>query len=314
MENLVFCLNATIPIFLTLMLGYFFRRVGLFDAAFVSRLNKFVFQAALPALLFEDIASADFYTVWDTKMVIFCFTATFLSISISAGLSFFLKARDIQGEFIQASYRSSAAVLGIAIIQNMYGNAGMAPLMIVASVPLYNIIAVIVLSFFKPEGGRVDAATIRQTLKGIITNPIILGIFFGMAWSVLRLPMPKILSSTVSNLGRTATPLGMMAMGGALEFGKAFSRIRTSLFCSFLKLAGFELLFLPAAIRMNFTHDKLAAIVIMLGTATTSSCYIMAKNMGHEGSFTSGVVMLTTLLSSFTLTGWLFLCRSLGII
>ena len=52
MENLVFCLNATIPIFLTLLLGLFFRKIGLFDDAFVSRLNKFVFNAALPALLF----------------------------------------------------------------------------------------------------------------------------------------------------------------------------------------------------------------------------------------------------------------------
>ena len=63
MENLIFCLNATIPIFLTLMLGLFFRKIGLFDDTFVSRLNKFVFNAALPALLFLDIAKSDFYCV-----------------------------------------------------------------------------------------------------------------------------------------------------------------------------------------------------------------------------------------------------------
>ena len=62
MENLIFCLNATIPIFLTLMLGLFFRKIGLFDDTFVSRLNKFVFNAALPALLFLDIAKSDFYS------------------------------------------------------------------------------------------------------------------------------------------------------------------------------------------------------------------------------------------------------------
>ena len=67
MDNLIFCFNATLPIFFTLMLGYFFRRVGLYDDSFVSQLNKFVFKAALPALLFMDIAEADFYKVWDTK-------------------------------------------------------------------------------------------------------------------------------------------------------------------------------------------------------------------------------------------------------
>ena len=152
MENLIFCLNATIPIFLTLMLGFFFRKTGLFDEAFVSRMNKFAFKAALPALLFQDIAAMDIYSVWDTQMVLFCFFATLISILISIGFSFLLKPRDIQGEFVQASYRSSAAVLGIAIIQNMYGNAGMAPLMIVASVPLYNIMAVTVLCLFRPGG------------------------------------------------------------------------------------------------------------------------------------------------------------------
>ena len=148
MENLIFCLNATIPIFLTLMLGLFFRKIGLFDDTFVSRLNKFVFNAALPALLFLDIAKSDFYSVWNTKFVLFCFFVTLISIGISTGLSYLLKPRNIQGEFIQASYRSSAAILGIAIIQNLYGNAGMAPLMIIGSVPLYNVMAVITLSLF----------------------------------------------------------------------------------------------------------------------------------------------------------------------
>lgn len=313
-ENLFYCLNATIPIFLTLMLGVLFRKVHLFDDAFVSRLNKLVFQAALPALLFRDIATSDFYKAWDTKMVLFCFFVTLVSIFISLGLSFLLKTGEIQGEFIQASYRSSAAILGIAIIQNMYGESGMAPLMIIASVPLYNIMAVLVLSIFRPDRGSFDKAALVGTIKGILTNPIILGILAGLVWSLLRLPLPGILSSTIQNLGKTATPLGLMAMGGALSFRTAFSRPKAAIVCSAMKLMGFEILFLPLAIRAGFTDGTLVAIIIMLGSASTVSCYIMARNMGHDGSFTSGVVMITTLLSSFTLSFWLFLCRSLGVI
>lgn len=314
MENLVFCLNATIPIFLTLLLGLFFRKIGLFDDAFVSRLNKFVFNAALPALLFLDIAKSDFSSVWNTKFVLFCFFVTLISIGISTGLSYLLKPRNIQGEFIQASYRSSAAILGIAVIQNLYGNAGMAPLMIIASVPLYNVMAVVVLSVFKPDQGKLDGTVLKRTLKGIVTNPIILGIVAGTLWSLLRLPFPKILDSTVGNLAKTATPLGLMAMGGSLHFGKAFSRLKASVACTFMKLIGYEALFLPLAIRCGFTKDKLVSIIIMLGSASTVTCFVMAKNMGHEGSFSSGVVLLTTLFSAFTLTFWLFLCKSLGLI
>ena len=314
MENLVFCLNATIPIFLTLLLGLFFRKIGLFDDAFVSRLNKFVFNAALPALLFLDIAKSDFSSVWNTKFVLFCFFVTLISIGISTGLSYLLKPRNIQGEFIQASYRSSAAILGIAIIQNLYGNAGMAPLMIIASVPLYNVMAVVILSVFKPGQRKIDSTVLKRTLKGIVTNPIILGIAAGTLWSLLRLPFPKILDSTAGNLAKTATPLGLMAMGGSLHFGKAFSRLKASVACTFMKLVGYEALFLPLAIRCGFTKDKLVSIIIMLGSASTVTCFVMAKNMGHEGSFSSGVVLLTTLFSAFTLTLWLFICKGLGLI
>lgn len=171
MDNLIFCLNVTVPIFLTLLLGYFFRRIGLFDETFVNRMNKFVFVIPLPVLLFQDIAKIDIYEAWDPKMVLFCFAITSLSIMISVLLSRFLHPSDIQGEFIQASYRSSAAILGIAIIQNLYGNAGMAPLMIIASVPLYNVMAVVVLSVFKPGQGKIDGTVLKRTLKGIVTNP-----------------------------------------------------------------------------------------------------------------------------------------------
>ena len=314
MENLIFSFNATLPIFFTMLLGLFFCKIGLMDENFVKKMNQFVFTAALPALLFEDLSTVDFYRAWDTRFVLFCFFATLLSIGLTALLSFLLKDRSVQGEFVQASYRSSAAILGIAFIQNIYGDAGMAPLMIVGTVPLYNIMAVVVLSFMKPDRGKLDRRLLGKTLKGIVTNPILLGIAAGLAWSALRLPMPVILEKTVHNVAVLATPLGLMAMGGSLEFKKAQGQIRPAVAASLIKLVGLAALFLPIAVSMGFTQEKLVAILVMLGSATTVSCFVMAKNMGHEGTLTSSTVMLTTLGSAFTLTGWLFLLRTLGLI
>ena len=314
MENLIFCLNATIPIFLTLTLGLFFRKIGLFDDTFVSRLNKFVFNAALPALLFLDIAKSDFYSVWNTKFVLFCFFVTLISIGISTGLSYLLKPRNIQGEFIQASYRSSAAILGIAIIQNLYGNAGMAPRMIIGSVPLYNIMAVVVLSFFKPGQKGMDKALIKKTLIGIITNPIIIGIVAGLLWSALKLPMPVILHKAVSSIGGVATPMGLMAMGATFDIKKAFGKIKPTVIAAFIKLVGFVAVFMPLAVATGFRREKLIAILVMLGSTTTVSSYVMAKNMGHEGVVSSSVVMLTTMCSAFTLTGWLYIMKCFGLV
>lgn len=314
MENLIFSLNATIPVFLLMVLGLALRKIGWIDEAFASRMNKFVFRVPLPVLLFQDLATVDFYEMWDGRFVLFCFAVTFLGIVIAGLLSLLLKNRRIQGEFIQASYRSSAALLGIAFIQNIYGSAGIAPLMIIGSVPLYNIMAVTVLSFFSPERKKLDGGTVKKTWKGIVTNPIIIGILIGMLWSLLRLPLPEIAAKTVSSIGATATPLGLMAMGASFDFRKALGQKGPALAASFLKLIGFCAVFLPIAAAMGFRQEKLVAILIMLGSATTVSCYVMAKNMGHEGTLTSSVVMLTTLGSAFTVTAWLYILKSLRLI
>lgn len=312
MENLIFSLNATIPVFATMLLGWFFRHIGLMDEIFVKRLNRFVFQCALPVLVFQDLATVDFFEVWDTRFVLFCFLTTISCIALAAALSFLLKDKSIRAEFIQSSYRSSAAILGIAFVQNIYGNAGMAPLMILATVPLYNIMAVIVLSVGKPDRGKLDRKLLLTTLKGIVTNPIVLGIAAGMAYSLLRLPMPVILEKTVKNVAVLATPLGLMAMGGSMDLSKISAKWKPAAAASAIKLVGLAALFLPIAIQLGFREEKLIAILVMLGSATTVSCYIMAKNMGHEGNLSSGVIMLTTLFSAFTLTGWLYLLRVMG--
>ena len=314
MENLVFSLNATIPIFLLMVLGYVFRRTGVFSEALASGMNTFVFRITLPVLLFGDLAAVDFAEAWDTRFVLFCFCVTLVSIAAAAGISFLWKDRSIQGEFIQAAYRSSAAILGIAFITNIYGNAGMAPLMIIGSVPLYNILAVVVLSFFRPERGALDGALLQKTLKGVVTNPILLGIVAGLLWSALRIPLPAILQKTVTNLGSISTPVGLMAMGASFDPKKALGQRKPAVTAAVIKLVGFCTVFLPLAVLLGFRNEKLVAILVMLGSATTVSSYVMARSMGHEGTLTASTVMLTTLFSSFTLTFWLWLLRSLGYI
>lgn len=314
MENLIFSLNATIPIFLMMLLGMLFRKLGWMDEVFAAKMNKFVFLVPLPVLLFEQLATVDFSEVWDIKFILFCFVVTAISITISTLISLLWKDRSIKGEFIQATYRSSAALLGIAFIQNIYGTAGMAPLMIIGSVPLYNIMAVVVLSFFKPGQKGMDKALIKKTLIGIITNPIIIGIVAGLLWSALKLPMPVILHKAVSSIGGVATPMGLMAMGATFDIKKAFGKIKPTVIAAFIKLVGFVAVFMPLAVAIGFRREKLIAILVMLGSATTVSSYVMAKNMGHEGVVSSSVVMLTTMCSAFTLTGWLYIMKCFGLV
>ena len=314
MENLIFSLNATVPIFLLMVLGFALRKLGVIDDVFASKMNKFVFLVPLPALLFEDLSTVDFSQVWNMKFVLFCFGATLVSIALAAAVSFLWRDRSIQGEFIQASYRSSAALLGIAFIQNIYGNAGMAPLMIIGSVPLYNVMAVVVLSFFQPERKKLDRGVWKATLKGIATNPIILGIAAGLLWSALRIPLPSVLEKMVSDVGAAATPLGLMAMGASFDLKKAFGKAKPAVAASAMKLVLFAAAFLPAAVQLGYRGELLVAILVMLGSPTTVSCFTMARSMGHDGTLSAGAVMMTTVCSAFTFTLWLYLLRVLGFI
>lgn len=314
MEDLIFSLNATIPLFLTMVLGLLFRKMKLFNDSFLDGMNSFVFKVALPAALFNDLAGEDFFKIWDIKFVLFCFVVTLICISVSIVLAKCMKLGDETGEFAQASYRSSAGIMGIAFMENIYGNAGMAPLMIAAAVPLYNVMAVVILSIFKPNGGQLSKETVIKTLKGIITNPIILGIIIGMLWSILKLPRPGIMMKTVKYLANVSTPLGLMAVGASFEIGSVMGRLKPALIASGCKLVIWCAVFIPAAVMLGFTHEKLLAILVMLGSPTTVSCFIMAKNMGHKGTLTTNAVMITTLLSAFTLTGWVYLLRVMGLV
>ena len=315
MENLIFSLNATIPIFLVMVIGYILKNMKFLDEPFVKTLNSFNFKITLPVLLFRDIAGSDFLEVWDGKYVMFCFLVTLFCIAFTWIItSKVYHKKDQVGEFVQASYRSSAAVLGIAFIQNIYGTSGMAPLMIIGTVPLYNIAAVLILSFTGPESEGLHPAALKKSVKGILTNPIIIGIAAGMLASLFKVHFPAIISKTVNNIAVLATPLALIGLGAGFEGKKALAEIKPTLVCSFMKLMLWPALFLPAAAFLGFRDEKMVALLVMLGSPTTVSCYIMAKNMKHPGGLTSSVVVATTFLSSVTLTFWLYLLKSLSLI
>lgn len=315
METLIFSLNATIPVFLVMVIGYVLKQIKMLNGDFVKTLNTFNYKVTLPVLLFRDMYRADFYSAWDGTYVLYCFGVTLICIVVLWLLTAVLcKDKSLVGEFIQASFRSSNAVLGIAFIQNIYGNAGMTPLMILGSVPLYNMAAVMILSFTNPEGGGFDRKTLTKSLKGIATNPIILSIFLGMAASAIHLELPVIMAKTVDSVASLATPLALIGLGAGFEGRKAIKLLKPTALASFIKLILLPILFLPIAIALGFTTDKLVAVLIMLGSPTTVSSYIMAKNLNHEGALTSSVVVATTFFSSITLTAFLYLLRSLALI
>ncbi len=317
MESLIFSLNSTMPLFFIMILGYVLHRTGFLEDSFVASANKFVFKVALPVQLFRDIATTDIYASFDGKYVLFCALSTLSSILVIWVLAkLLLKDKHIVGEFVQACYRSSAAILGTAFIQNIYGTSGMSGLMILGSVPLYNIFAVLILTLESPSADAHAAMgdKIKASIKGIFTNPILIGIALGFVYSLLRLPMPTMASKTLSSLASLTSPLALLAIGAGFKGKAALGYLKPTAVATVIKLIVLPAVFLPIAFRMGFTNEKLVGLLVMLGSVTTPAGYVMAKQMGHEGVLTGSVCVTTTFFSALTLTFWVLLAHSLGYI
>ncbi|MEG0314087.1 MAG: AEC family transporter [Erysipelotrichaceae bacterium] len=307
MDNFMFSINATLPIFIVIVIGYLLKRYHVLDDGFVNAANRFNYQVTLPLLLFEDVANANIKDNFDLKYVLFCMIVTTICFwTIYFVAKMFIKDKSIIGAFVQASFRGSAAVLGIAFIMNIYGSVGMSPLMIIGAVPLYNIYAVFVLSMESNDG---EPHNLKQTLIRVIKNPILIGIMLGMFFSVFSVDMPVLADKVVHSFAVLASPLALIAIGAGFKGKEAITKLKPTIVATFIKLLLQPMIFLPIAIAMGFTGDKMIAILIMLGAPTTPSCYIMAKNMNNDEILSSSVVVMTTLLSSITLTMWIYFLR-----
>lgn len=315
MSDFLFSINVTLPIFLVMVIGWVLHQIGMLDEHFVTVANRFNFKVTLPFMLFRDIASVDIWEVFDLKFVLFCaIVSTTCFWSIWGLTKVFLKDQSMRGAFVQASFRSSAAVMGLAFISNIYGSSAMGPLMIIGAVPLYNIYSVIVLTF-EAEGELEEGkGKIKEAIVNIAKNPIILSIFAGLIVALLGIQFPMLVNKTINMVAQLATPLALIVLGAGFEGRKALAKIKPTLWASAIKLFFQPLVFLPVAAMMGYSGEKLIAILIMLASPTTPSCYIMAKNMNNDGVLTASVIVSTTLLAAFTLTFWIFLLRSFGLI
>lgn len=316
MENFIYSINVIMPIFLVMVIGYILKQIGMLNDNFVTVANKFNFKVTLPFMLFKDIAGVDIKAVFDIKYVLFCAIVSTICFWVVWGTAKLLvRDKTIRGAFVQSSFRGSAAVMGLAFIQNIYGSSAMGPLMIVSAVPLYNIFSVIVLTFEANDSTGIDKkAKIRQAGINICKNPIILSILAGLIVGLLGIQFPTLVNKTVSNVAQMATPLALITIGAGFEGRKALAKIAPTMASSMIKLVLQPLVFLPVAAWMGFSGEKMIAILIMLASPTTPSCYIMAKSMNNDEVLTASVIVTTTLMAAFTLTGWIFLLKTLGYI
>lgn len=314
-SNFVFSLGATLPVFAVMVLGHLLRRAGLLTHGFCHVGNQLVFHLALPAMLFRQIAGMGAGVLIHGPFVIFGAAASLLSVFlvwIPARL--FLRDKTEVGAFTQGAFRGNTALLGSVFLQSISGSTEYAPLIVLAAVPIYNVFSVIVLSLESGGRGKLDGKRVRQALTNVCKNPIILGIILALPFVIFGIPLPQMADKALASLSGMASPLALLVIGAEFRWEAAVKKLSPTLWAAAVKLLLLPGTMLPLAAALGFRGEPLIAYLVMFGTPTAVSSYIMAENMGNDGVLANGIVASTTVFSAVTLTGWIFLLRTLNLI
>lgn len=328
MENLLFTLNAILPIILPILLGYGLKRLHFFSDTFLTEANKLVFKVLIPILLFSNLYLADLTQI-NWAFVGYAALAIIVLFLIGMIVVIFIPNRKQKGVVLQAAFRSNYAIIGIPLATALGGAVAGAEASVVAavSVPLFNILAVVALSIYDYEEGQ--KISVKNILFKIVTNPLILGVFCGLVVCGITMGINsvpgndvagflneylKFIPDTISTLGKMATPLALIVLGGRFEFKAVKALWRQITVAVSLRLVIAPALFLIIAYFLGFKGSTQFAILIALFASPIAvSSAPMAAQMGQDEELAGQIVVWTSALSAFSLFIIILICASMQI-
>lgn len=312
MESLKLSFEAVMPLFLLMAVGYFIKCIKLANKAAFDAMNKLIFKVFLPILLFYNIYNTELTEVFDLKLVVF---------SIVGILSVFIIGHFIvlgitnnnakRGVILQGFFRSNFAILGIPIVNYVCKDetSGLTSLMVAFIVPLFNILAVICLERFR--SGKVRFFTL---VKGIATNPLLLGCLAGALFLVFDIRMPSFVETAVSDISSIASPLAMVVLGASFTFSSLKGYLREIFITVFAKLVTIPLIMLTIAVLLGFRGEALACIMVTFGAPVAVSSFSMAQQMGGDEKLAAQLVVVSSALCLVTMFGFIFVLSYLQLV
>ena len=312
MENLILSFNVVLPLFLSIALGYALRCMHMLDETTQKSLNKLVFKVFLPIYVFNNIYTTNIAVAFQPGLVAL---TMFGVLAIFAFLMAFIprieKENAKRGVMVQAIFRSNFVLFGLPVAVSLCGEANVGPtsLLIGFVVPVFNVLAVVCLETFR--GGKAD---FRKILKGIATNPLIIASVLGIAMNLSGVPLPSGVRKSITDLGRVATPLALVALGSGFQFRRIRGYVRQLIICISGKLVICPLVMVAIAALLGFRGDMLVPVLVLFASPVATSSYTMAEQMEGDGTLAASLVVLTTALSILTMFLFIFALKQLGLV
>ncbi len=327
MDSFIFAISAVLPIMLMIALGYFLKRIGIMKKELAKPINRLVFTTLLPVLLFKNIYDIKSFGNIRLGYILYAVVATivFFFIAIFFISRYATDVRKRRGVLAQAVFRSNYALIGIPLAESLFGaeGAALATILMAIIVPLFNILAVIALALYTEE---VEAkVNLKKIALDIIKNPLIIGIFVGGAallirylftiWGVdFRVSDITPVWKVVGYLSSSATPLALLVLGIQFEFSAMAGAKRELVWATITRCVGVPVLALSVAyLLFDFSGAEFATFIAVFATPIAVSSVPMAQEMKGDAELCGQIVILTTLVSGFTIFLYVFILRLLGI-
>ncbi len=310
MQALSIAFHAIVPLFLIIALGFGVKRLGWIGPEDVRRFNKVCFYTFMPVMLFYNIYTSDFshavrlpYALFVVGMALAMILLAFL-ITLAAE-----KTPERRGVMIQAAFRSNFVLLGLPIAEELLPNAnfGVTALMIAIVVPIYNMMSVVVLEYFR--GGK---PKLGEVLLAVIKNPLIIASVVGLLMKALHITLPDVLVSFAGKMNSAATPLILMLLGASFEVRHIARYKKQLLVCVGLRLLVFPGAILTLAAAVGLRDIEFVTLLAMTAAPIAVNSFNMAQQLGGDSELAGSAVVISTAGSLFTLFLWITLFKQLG--
>ena len=316
LDQLQFSASITGPICLMMLLGIILKRIALINDNFIDIASKLVFQVTLPALLFLSIVRSEHDFSSSTTLIVFGIISNlvfFLLVSVLTKKLF--KKSSNNGVIIQGSFRANTAIIALAYVANVYGDAGIAAAAVYVApmTILYNILSIIALSSEEENENRSRVQVMSVMLKTITKNPLVISIMLGFFFYFMAIPVPEMVIDTGQYFANMTLPLALLCSGGSLDLKSLRGDKNIAWFTSFNKLLLAPLLITGAALLFGFRGIEIGIVFFMSGAPTAAASYIMARAMGGDATLAANIIALTTVASLLTCTLGIFVLSSLSL-
>ena len=329
--------NAILPIILLIVLGYVLKRIKFLSKDFLKTGNKLVFKVLLPVMLFMNIYDSDWSAFrWD----IILYSLIAIAVIFCLGLLTCIlttKRAERRGVILQCIFRSNFAIIGTSLAASLAGGgfeqsvAANVALLQAFSIPVFNILAVISLSVFaeKPQSAA-DGQPVKHSskqsvsaiLKGIVTNPLIIGVAVGLIFLGIRQAETAIFGEVVFSIknhltflhsaltltGSIASPFALIVLGGQFEFSATRGMLKEIAVATGWRLVLAPLLGIGVAVLLTrYTSvlplgpNEFPALVALFATPVAVSSAIMAAEMKSDEQLATQLVVWTSVLSIITI-------------